>query len=240
MGHKVVVAREAAFFDVDYTVLTVNSGTEWVRHLRRTGQMPLSHLARSILWLIEYRAGLLDFDAMTERAIVPYKGRLESEIRDEVRIWYRAHVRDKISRGALDALAEHRAKGRALVLLTSATQFMVEELAADLDVPHVLCTEVDVVEGRIVGSVRSPACYGPGKVFHAEAFAEREGIDLGASWFYSDSYTDRPMLERVGRPQVVNPDPRLARHARKVGWPVVQWREPAPATALSRVARDPG
>jgi len=58
-------------------------------------------------------------------------------------------------------------------------------------------------------------CYGSGKVVLSEAWAEEHEVDLSVSWFYSDSYTDLPMLERVGHPVVVHPDPRLSRWARQ-------------------------
>jgi phosphoserine phosphatase len=65
---------------------------------------------------------------------------------------------------------------------------------------------------------------GPGKVHWAEALGDRRQIDLAQSWFYTDSYTDLPMLERVGHRVVVNPDPRLKRAARRRGWPIENWR----------------
>ncbi len=220
------MARAAAFFDVDHTVLTVNSGTEWVRHLRRTGQMPLPHLLRSVGWLVQYKAGLLDFDAMAVRAILPYVGRKVEDVRQEVRAWYETHVRPKISRDARSAIERHRSEGHAVALLTSATRFVSEPIAEDLGIEHVLCTEIRVEDGVITGEVERPACYRDGKVRKAEAFAQAYGFDLDVSWFYSDSYTDLPMLERVGNPRVVSPDPRLLRVARRRGWPVLAWHEP--------------
>ncbi len=207
-------------------MLTVNSGTEWVRHMRRTGQLPLPHLLRSVGWLLQYKAGLLDFDAMAVQAILPYVGRPVDEVRREVADWYAEHVRPKISRHARAAIEQHRSEGHRVVLLTSATRFVSEPLAADLGVEDILCTEIRIEDGRITGEVERPACYREGKVRKAEAFADVHGIDLAESWFYSDSYTDLPMLERVGRPQVVNPDPRLARVARRRGWPILTWEAP--------------
>ena len=75
----------------------------------------------------------------------------------------------------------------------------------------------------VSGEPNNRACYGPGKVHWAERFAAEHDIDLGASWFYTDSYSDLPMLERVGVARVVNPDTRLKRHAQRVGWPVEDW-----------------
>jgi phosphoserine phosphatase len=66
-------------------------------------------------------------------------------------------------------------------------------------------------------------CYGAGKVHWAEEFARAHDVDLAKSFFYTDSYTDLPMLERVGVARVVNPDTRLKRHAKRVGWHVDEW-----------------
>ena len=70
-----------------------------------------------------------------------------------------------------------------------------------------------------------PACFGRGKVHWAEDLGSRRSLDLDKSWFYTDSYTDLPMLERVGNRVIVNPDPRLRRAARRRGWVVESWSE---------------
>ena len=97
-------------------------------------------------------------------------------------------------------------------------------LAELLGVPDLLCTELEVVDGRLTGRHIAPACAGAGKVVYAERYAAEHGVDLGRSYFYTDSYSDLPMLERVGCPRVVNPDPRLRRRARARGWEIERWR----------------
>ena len=89
---------------------------------------------------------------------------------------------------------------------------------------HILCSEVEERDGTLTGLLLPPPCYGPGKVVHAERLAAEQGIDLDRSYFYSDSYTDLPMLERVGEPRVINPDPRLSRAAKQRGWSVERWK----------------
>ena len=79
-------------------------------------------------------------------------------------------------------------------------------------------------DGRFTGEAVRPVCYGAGKIYWAERFAQRHGIDLERSYFYTDSITDLPVLERVGEPRVVNPDPRLRRAAVRRGWPVMRLR----------------
>ena len=87
-----------------------------------------------------------------------------------------------------------------------------------------MCTRFEVhADGNFAGRHVAPACYGRGKVHWAERFAAEHGVDLDGSWFYTDSYSDLPMLERVGVRKVINPDTRLLRHARRAGWDIQNW-----------------
>jgi phosphoserine phosphatase len=86
----------------------------------------------------------------------------------------------------------------------------------------VLSSELEVVDGKFTGRA-SALCFGKHKVTLVKRWAARHGVDLAASTFYSDSYNDLPMLERVGRAVAVNPDARLRRVARARAWPMAWW-----------------
>jgi putative phosphoserine phosphatase/1-acylglycerol-3-phosphate O-acyltransferase len=118
----------------------------------------------------------------------------------------------------------HRAAGHLTALLTSATRYVADPLAAELGVPHVRVSTLVVRDGLFSGEAVRPLCYGRGKVYWAERFAAEHDVDLGSSWFYSDSITDLPVLELVGHPVVVHPDPRLRRIAQQRAWPVLRPR----------------
>jgi HAD superfamily hydrolase (TIGR01490 family) len=121
-------------------------------------------------------------------------------------------------------VAAHREAGHVLALLTSATRYLAEPLGADLGIEHHLVSQLVVRDGRFTGEVVQPVCYGRGKVYWAERFAAEHGVDLAASFFYTDSITDLPLLDRVGHPRVVHPDPRLRRLAQRRGWQVLRPR----------------
>lgn len=78
-------------------------------------------------------------------------------------------------------------------------------------------------KGQMTGDFERPLCFGQGKVQRAERWCAQRGLSLDKSWFYSDSLSDRSMLERVANPRVVNPDPRLRRLARRRQWPIFDW-----------------
>jgi HAD superfamily hydrolase (TIGR01490 family) len=216
----------AAFFDIDHTVLEINSGSKWISYLWKSGQMSTVMLMRSLTWLVEYRFGLLDFEAMARRVLATYKGRPIEPIIEEVEAWFERDVAWSICVQARERVAEHKSAGHHIVLLTSATQFLSRPVARTLEIEHVLCTEVEIEGGVVTGRHIEPACYGSGKVVLAERWAEHNGVDLDASYFYTDSYSDLPMLDRVGLPRVVNPDPRLRRKASERGWEYETWTAP--------------
>ena len=212
----------AAFFDMDRTVLTIDSAMSWMRFLRRRGEVTRAELARVLWWSALYKLAILDLETVAVRLVAEMKGDSEAEMLEKCEIWHREHVDGTVAPAARRAIERHRERGDEIVLLTSSTQYATLPVAQHLGIEHVLCSRLEVEDGLFTGKLAT-ICYGGHKVTHAEALAAERGIDLDHSWFYSDSYTDLPMLERVGRAVVVNPDGRLHRHARRHAWPVEHW-----------------
>jgi putative phosphoserine phosphatase/1-acylglycerol-3-phosphate O-acyltransferase len=108
--------------------------------------------------------------------------------------------------------------------VSAATRYQIEPLARELGIPHVLCTRLEVENGRLTGRHVWPTCYGGGKALAARALAREHGIDLAQSYFYTDSHEDLPLLEIVGRPRPTNPSGHLTEIAAKRGWPVKRFQ----------------
>lgn len=214
----------AALFDIDGTLIARNSARLYMQHLRRTGQARRRDVARTVYYLCRYKLGLLDLERALAVSMAWVRGRDEGAVRADAAEWYRSVVRPYLYPAMAATVEAHRRAGHVSAILTSATRYLAEPLAADLGIEHVLVTQLVVADGRFTGEAVRPVCYGAGKMFWADRFAEAEGIDLGRSYFYTDSITDLPVLERVGQPRVVNPDPRLRREAARRGWPVRQLR----------------
>src|SRR5688572_9692136 len=135
---------------------------------------------------------------MAYRILAVYRGRPVEPIYREVERFFDNDIAWAICTEAKARIESHRAEGHVVALLTSATHFLSLPLARTLGVEHILCTEVEVVDGHLTGRTLDPVCYGLGKVQRAETFAREHSIDLDRSFFYSDSVSDLPMLERVG------------------------------------------
>lgn len=215
--------RPAAFFDLDHTLIRCSSGTRWIAFLRRRKEVSFGFTVQTAIWALKYKLALLDMETVGRRLVADMAGDSEAELLAKSALFVEQEIWPMVAEKGREALSSHAARHHPLVMLTSSTQFIAEPMSRRLGIEHVLCSRLDVADGRFVGTCERPLCFGAGKVHYAERFAAQHGIDLSESYFYTDSYSDLPMLERIGKPCIVNPDQRLRRHARRMGWPILRW-----------------
>ena len=213
--------KAAALFDMDRTLLDTSSALLYVRYLRRIGQIGRRQVAQVIGWTLLERLGLLDMQRLVERLVTTASGDNEPEIKQLCDRWFAEDVVTHVTDRGRQRLAEHQAQGHVLGIVSASTQYAVGPLAAHLGIPgQYVSTHLESQSGRLTGRIVPPLCHGEGKVVWAERFAAEHDVDLSASYFYTDSITDLPLLERVGYPVAVNPDPKLQRLAKQRAWPI--------------------
>jgi HAD superfamily hydrolase (TIGR01490 family) len=213
----------AAFFDLDCTLVACNTGRLFLRDLRRRGEISLAKALRAISWLVKYRLAIVDLPTITAHVADFLRGKSEEDFAEQCQRLVEDEVLPRLLPAGLRAVERHRADGHVLALLSSSPSYIVGPVARALSVEAVGATEFEVERGKLTGQLRGPACFGSGKIHWAESLGASHSIDVGASWFYTDSFTDLPMLERVTHRVAVNPDPRLKKTARSRGWPVEDW-----------------
>jgi len=218
------MTRTAAFFDLDHTLLDINSGYYWARHEYREGNIPWWQFGRVSFWALMYRLSWVDIERLLDEAVGFYEGESAERLQRRTREWFYDEIESHLRDEAAARLDEHRREGHDLVLLTNSSCFEASVAAEAWDLDAWLANEFRTdEEGQLLGEFVPPVCYGEGKVERASEWARERRVDLDASYFYSDSYSDRPMLERAGNPRVVDPDPRLRREAQRRGWPILDW-----------------
>lgn len=215
--------RRAALFDMDRTLVRVDTATLYVRYQRDVGEAGLADVLRVAWWMLQYSLGVIDAPRVAERALRGFRGKEEEWLRSTCEGWFTDYVLPHVTDAGRAAVQRHLVAGDCVAIVTGATPYASLPLARELDIPHVIATELEVDQGRFTGRVRAPMSYGPGKVELTERLARSEGFDLGAATFYSDSITDLPLLERVAEPVVVNPDRRLRRVATERRWRIERW-----------------
>ncbi|MEA2200936.1 MAG: hypothetical protein QOI89_1532 [Solirubrobacteraceae bacterium] len=215
--------RAAAFFDLDKTLMAGSSGIFFARAAYETGMITRARLARDVYENLRFRLrGSTDDRADDVRKRV---GRMIAgvRVRDLERLSPRvlAGVLPRLYPEMLARAYAHQDAGELVYILTAASQEMADLLAHVLAFDGGLGSRSEIVDGRYTGRPAGPFNYREGKVLSMREVAQREGIDLGASYAYSDSESDLPMLRAVRHAVVVNPDPHLRRIAAEEGWEVL-------------------
>ncbi|MFP6626906.1 MAG: HAD family hydrolase [Deltaproteobacteria bacterium] len=214
--------RVAAFFDVDGTLISVQSVRLYIGYLHRHGLLSLADRLAMVWAYLNYRLGFLNKRKLARYSARWISGREERVVRQQCRDWYASEIKSYLCGPVVECVREHLRAGHVVVLLSGGTRYLNDLIAADLGVEHVVGTDLEVVDGRFTGRTVGPLCYAAGKLAKAERFAAAHDIELDQSYFYTDSFSDIPTLERVGHPRIVNPDPRLRLEAGKRCWTMVE------------------
>jgi HAD superfamily hydrolase (TIGR01490 family) len=220
------MSRAAAFFDLDKTLMAGSSGMQFARVAARGGVVSRRQLAS---WGVEHLRYRLrgTTDERTNEVLrvardlitgVPAKTieRMGPEVM--------AAILPRVYPQMLEEVHAHQDAGRPTFIVSAAGNDVVESLATVLGMEGGIGTRYEVdADGRFTGRLDGPFVYGPGKVTAMEEFARAHEIDLAASYAYSDSLSDLPMLRAVGNPVAVNPDPPLAEIAKEEAWQTLRF-----------------
>jgi HAD superfamily hydrolase (TIGR01490 family) len=220
---------EAAFFDLDKTVIAKASMVAFGKPFYKEGLLSRRTLLRA-LWgqLVYLQIGASEetLTKMRDRALALTRGWDQSRISAIVRDTLEEVVEPIIFSEAADLIEQHHTAGHKVFIVSASPEEIVAPLAQYLGADQAIASRARVDRhGRYTGEMEFYA-YGAAKGHAMRDIARAQGIDLAASYAYSDSATDLPMLEAVGHPVVVNPDRELARVARERGWEVRHFTRP--------------
>jgi HAD superfamily hydrolase (TIGR01490 family) len=215
-----------ALFDLDHTLLTLDSDEAWVEFLIEEGSLDRVEFERANHELVaRYRAG----EATSVEFTHFYLSTLVGRDPDLLATWHATYlerkIRPAISASARELLARHRAEGHLLIMTTATSRFLTAPIARELGLENLIATEPEMKDGFYTGKVSGTPNMREGKVTRLEAWLGERDLALDRfrqSWFYSDSVNDLPLLMRVTHPVAVNPDPPLAALARMKGWPQIE------------------
>lgn len=218
-------AHGAAFFDLDKTLMQGSSGFQFARAVREAGMLSRRQLIADGIANLRFRLhGASDeqSEALRNRIATSLEGvRVRDLERLSVRVMQR--ILPRLYPQMLTIAYAHQDAGRPAYIVTAAAQDMAEVLARVMTFDGALgSTLSDVENGVYTGQPTGAFLYGAAKAEAVERLATIEGFDLSASYAYSDSVSDAPMLRAVGHPVVVNPDSDLEALARAEGWEVLR------------------
>ena len=218
--------RNIALFDLDHTLLPIDSDYEWGQFLARTGAVDAKAFERrNREFFSQYQAGTLDPVEYLEFALGtlaqfprPELDAMHEEFMDEI-------IRPSLLQPAHDLVQSHLDDDDLVVIITATNRFVTAPIAHAFGVEHLIAAEPELdAAGNITGKLLGVPTSGAGKVTHLQQWLAQQGMhldDFPRSYFYSDSQNDIPLLSIVTDPIATNPNTKLRAHAETQGWPII-------------------
>jgi HAD superfamily hydrolase (TIGR01490 family) len=221
-------AKGIALFDLDYTLLGGDATYEWIHFLIDLGVLDRGAYEGELeRFYDEYAAGTLDIHEFLHFDFRP----LASNKRAHLEQWRARYLAEIIAPimlpKARDLIAWHRARGNVTAIITAANSFVSTPIATMFGVEHLLASIPESRDGEFTGKIEGIPCFHEGKVIKLDVWLAGRGqalTDFAESYFYGDSQSDVPLMEKVTHPVAVEPDDALAELARARNWPIISLR----------------
>ena len=218
--------KRLALFDLDHTLLPLDSDYQWAQYLAKSGRAgdPEVALRRNEELMERYNAG----DLTAEQAAEFMLGLLAAHPPELLAAWHEDFmhrvIRPAMTEQAVELVRRHLAAGDLCAVVTATNSFVTAPIARAFGVPHLIATDPEYVAGRYTGKIAGTPSFKHGKVIRVNDWLtglDRHLVDFEKSFFYSDSLNDLPLLEVVTHPIVTNPSESLLRVAQDRDWPVL-------------------
>lgn len=214
-----------AIFDLDNTLIAGDSDYLWGEFVVENGMVDAAHYRQKNDEFYEaYQNGSLDIVAYLNFALAPLAGRPPEALAALHERFMSEKIRPIMLAKANDLIEHHRSLGDTLLIITATNRFVTGPIAEALGVDAILASEPELVDGCYTGKATGVPCFQQGKVTRLASWLADSGESLKGSYFYSDSFNDIPLLEKVDHPVAVDPDDRLAEYAKERGIKIISLR----------------
>ena len=209
------------FFDLDKTLLSVNSGKELILLAHKKGLMATCDLIRAIILAIIFKLKLRNPVIVTKLMAKWLKGISEKELSNLSGQLVEQSLIGKIRPSMIREIELHKKKGAYIVLLSAALPYICEPIAKHLAIDDVICSNMETAKGMFTGKPLGNICIGEEKEIRARQYCNKKSFQMQTAYAYGDSYTDLFILKSVGNPVCVAADKKLRKSSEKNAWKVI-------------------
>jgi HAD superfamily hydrolase (TIGR01490 family) len=217
--------KPIAFFDVDYTLCAGYTGYFTTRELIRHHIIKKRHLLAAVTYsLVGHLFKQMDVRRMYRIALSDMAGTRVEDIMELGRQIFEKYLKPRLYEEGLEEIQRRKDQGYLIAILSSGPTMAIKNMVGFLGADVSFSNGPAIREGILQAEIQEPLCYKEGKVEVARSFSKKQGVELKDCAFYSDGYSDLPLLSQVGEPVVVNPDRNLRRVAIQRGWRQLQFK----------------
>lgn len=217
-----------ALFDLDQTLLPIDSDAEWMKYMIRHHLIdePKDFIIQAKKFHAQYLAGCLDIHSYVKFSIAPITKFNRIELDRHHKNFMQESILPKMDNAIVQQIiTSHQANGDLCCIITATNTFIAKPIAKAFNIDYVLAVEIETdANGKFLPKIKGTPTFQKGKILRLEQWLTSLGYNLHsfpASYFYSDSHNDIPLLTKVTHPIAVNPDAILYQHAQNHGWQIL-------------------
>lgn len=215
--------KYAAFFDLDNTIFNINSGKLIIKHSVEQKRLSRPNVLLAMMLSLGFRARLISPEYIMQRMSSWLNGVNEQDFKTFINNLFESNLKHVIRSAAVKEIEQHRSANGLTAILSASTNYVCDHVKTMLDMDDLICTEMQVINGELSGLPIGAYCYGQEKATRLREYCKKNNFHLKDTYYYGDSIADLAVLEIVGHPVCVSPEPGLEKIAGQRGWPVLLW-----------------
>ena len=216
--------NELLIFDLDNTLLAGDSDRNWGIFLSEQQIVDESYLNESERFYNNYYEGSLDIDGFLSFCLKPLIANDMSKLLKLREQFIEEKIRPIVTKTGKELIEKAHAEGKKVIIATATNDFVTKPIAKLFGIENLIATEFEIVNNKFTGQVLGLPCFREGKLKKVTEWINLKGYALDESKFYSDSFNDLPLLEKVRKAVVVDGDEKLLMEAKKNGWLCLSFR----------------
>ena len=216
--------NELLIFDLDNTLLAGDSDRNWGIFLSEQQIVDSSYLDESERFYNNYYEGSLDIDGFLSFCLRPLVANDMSVLlglRDQ---FIEEKIKPIVTKVGKDLIDKAHSQGKEVIIATATNDFVTRPIADIFDVSVLIATEFEIKDNAFTGRVVGAPCFRGGKLNKVTKWINDNNFDLSQASFYSDSFNDLPLLEKVRNPIIVDGDDKLREIGRSNNWECISFR----------------
>lgn len=220
------MAKMIQFWDMDHTIINNDCDVSWKDFVIDKGMATEEARDKANFFYRQYLNKCLDIDAFLRFQLEEFKGRSEAEIDKLCQQHCDLFAVPNIYPEARALIQQQQRNGDIVCLITATNRYVARPLARNLNIEHILATELEIYDGKFTGSHRGTYCCAEGKLIHMDKFCKTYNLTRKECSYYGDSSNDIVILKQIGHPRATNPSGQLREVALRNNWPIIDFQKP--------------
>jgi HAD superfamily hydrolase (TIGR01490 family) len=210
-----------AFFDLDGTIISINSGRTLVRHAYKQGLMTRLDLLKGIYLSLLYRYNLMNASKIVDSMVGWVSGVSEALLYKASAEIFQTYILNSIRQTVKSEISFHKTNGGSVIILSSSIRPVCQLVSDHFEMDGIICSDLEVKDGNYTGLPSGPLCFGEEKTVRLLEYCRDRNVAPINAWYYGDSISDLHVLNSVGHPVCVSPDKKLKKTALQKGWKII-------------------